>query len=329
MKLVFFELESWQKKYLKEKLKGQNIKFIDDELNVKNVSKVKDAEGIGVFIYSEVTKEVLDKLPNLKFIVTMSTGYDHIDIKECAKKGITVSNVPFYGENTVAEHAIGLMLALSKNLPQAVQRTKKGDFDLEGLEGFDLKGKTLGVIGAGHIGQHVIQIAKAIEMNVVVNNRSKDKKLEKKLGFSYVTLPTLLKHSDIITLHVPLVKATKHIISMKNIKSVKKGAYIINTARGGLIQTKALIYGLDHGILHGVALDVLEGEDDLKEERHLSKKKYTSAEKKLFKQNHLLLKDKDVLITPHSAFYTREALQRILDTTVKNIKSKGKENKIN
>jgi D-lactate dehydrogenase len=324
VKLTFFETENWQKKYIKEKLKSHQINFVNDELTVKNVSKAKDSEGIGVFIYSEITKEVIDRLPKVKFIVTMSTGYNHINVKYCKSKGIKVCNVPYYGENTVAEHAVGLMLALSKNLPEATARTRKGDFDLEGLEGFDLKGKTLGVIGAGHIGQHVIQIAKAMEMDVVAFNRSKDLMLAKKLGFTYVSLDNLLKKSDIVSLHLQLVPKTKHIINMKNIKKMKRGSYVINTARGGLIETKALIYGLDKGILAGAALDVLEGEDDLKDER--LHKKLTSKEKKLLKANQLLLKDKEVLITPHSAFYTKEALMRILDTTIENVRSRGRVN---
>lgn len=326
MKLAFFEVEPWQKKYIESKLKKHQIKFINGELTLKNVNKVKDVEGIGIFIYSEIDEKILDKLPKLKFIATMSTGFDHIDIKACNKRKIIVSNVPYYGENTVAEHAVGLMIALAKNLPEATKRTRKGDFDLEGLEGIDIKGKTIGVIGAGHIGQHVIQIAKAMEMNILVFNRSKKPALAKKFGFKQVPLNTLLKKSDIVTLHLPLTPKTKHTISMKNIRSMKKGSYIINTARGGLIETKALIYGLDKGILHGVALDVLEGEDELKEER--LHRKLTPKEKKVLKQNHLLLKDKEVLITPHSAFYTREALIRILDRTIENITSKGKKNRV-
>ena len=325
MKITFFEVEAWQKKYLREKLKKHELRFVDGELTMKNVSRAKGSEGIGVFIYSEVTKEVLDKLPGLKFVVTFSTGFNHIDTRECKKRGIRVSNVPRYGENTVAEHAVGLMLSLSKNIPEGINRVKKGSFDLEGLEGFDLKGKTLGVIGSGNIGQHVIKIAKAMEMEVVVYNRSRDSKLARKLGFKYVSLNKLLSVSDMISLHVPLFANTKHMINMKNVRGMKKGCYIINTARGGLIETKALVYGLDKGIIAGAALDVLEGEDDLMEDRprHLSLK-----EKKVLRQNHLLLKDKEVLVTPHSAFYTREALMRILDVSVLNVVSRGKRNSV-
>lgn len=329
MKIAIFELEPWKKEYVKRKLKSHKLIFINSELSKSNVNKIKDVEGIVIFIYSEISEEILNKLPKLKFICTMSTGYNHIDIKSCNKRKINVSNVPRYGMNTVAEHTFGLILSLSKKISQSVIRTKKDDFSLKGLEGFDLKDKTLGVIGVGNIGQHVIKIAKAFEMKVIAVNRSKDKKLAKKLGFTYTTLDNLLKNSDIITLHLPLVPNTKHTINLHNIKLIKKGAYIINTARGGLVDTRALVYGLDKGILAGAGLDVLENEDDLKEEGQMLREKSLSmSEMKTFIRNHKLLKDKDVIITPHSAFYTKEAETRILDTTLENVKSKGKKNKI-
>ena len=329
MKIAIFEADSWKKKYLKDKLKNYELTFINNELSKKNINKIKDVEGIVVFIYSEVNKEILDKLPKLKFIATMSTGYNHIDVKECKARKIKVSNVPRYGMNTVAEHTFGLILSLSKRIPQGVMNTKKGDFSLKGLEGFDLKGKTLGVIGAGNIGQHVIKMAKAFDMKVIAFNRSKDKKLSKKLGFSYTSLANLLKKSDIITLHLPLLVSTKHIINLHNIKTIKKGAYLINTARGGLIDTRALIYGLDKGIIAGAGLDVLENEDDMLEEKQMLRERSLSTrEMKTFIRNHELLKDKDVIITPHSAFYTKEAETRILDRTIENVKSRGKTNSV-
>ena len=236
--------------------------------------------------------------------------------------------MPFYGENTVAEHTIGLILSLSKKIPQSVSRAKEDNFNIRGLEGFDVKNKTLGVIGAGHIGQHVIKIAKAMDMKIIVYTKTQDKKLSKKLGFSYVSLDNLLKKSDVITIHCPLNKGTRHMINMNNIKKIKRGAYLVNTARGEIIDTKALIYALDTNILKGAALDVLEGEEDLKEEREFLRGRLHMENMKIFLRNHLLLKDKDVIITPHIAFYTREALQRILDTTINNIKSQGKLNRV-
>jgi len=331
MKLAFFEVEDWQEKYLKEKLKNKNysVKFFEEDISLKRVKKIKDIDGLGIFIYSQITKEILDELPKLKFIVTMSTGYEHIDINECKKRGIKVCNVPYYGENTVAEHTIGLMLSLSKKIPPSIDRVKKGNFDIEGLEGFDLNGKTLGIIGCGHIGMHVLKIAQAIGMKALVHTRTCDMKIARKHNFRYVSLNELFSSSDVISFHVPLNPATKHMLNMKNIGKIKNGAYVINTSRGGLIETNALIYGLDKGIISGVALDVLEDEENLKEERHLSKKHYSFRERRMLRSNHKLLKSRDVLITPHTAFFTREARQRILDTTINNIRNNGRKNKVN
>ncbi len=325
MKIGFFELEKWEEEYIKEKFKGQNLSFYNFPLNLSNVNKAKDIDIIVCFIYSELNKNILAKLPKVKFITTMSTGFNHIDLEYCKKKGIKVSNVPSYGENTVAEHAFGLMLTLSKNLDEAIENTKRDDFSLKGLMGFDLKGKTLGVVGVGRIGQHVVKIAKGFEMNILGYSSKKDSKLSKDFGFTWVSFPDLLKKSDIITFHVPLTKDTKHMINMNNVSRIRKGAYIINTSRGEIIETKALLYGLDNGIIAGAGLDVLEGEDDMKEHKALLYN-YNKEAVDTFLRNHLLLKEKNVVITPHSAFFTKEALQRILDTTIENVKafSKGK-----
>lgn len=328
MKLAFFELEKWEQEYVKLKIKNHKLLFFDEELSEKHIPKIKDVDGLCIFIYSEINKKILEQLVKLKFISTMSTGYDHIDLIKCKDKCVRISNVPFYGENTVAEHTIGLMLSLSKKIPQSVSRAKDDNFDIKGLEGFDIKGKTLGVIGAGHIGQHVIKIAKAMDMKVIAYTKTKEKKLAAKLGFSYVSLDNLLSKSDLITIHCPLNNQTRHMINMGNIIKIKKGSYLINTARGEIVDTQALIYALDNGILKGAALDVLEGEEDLKEEREFLRGKLNRDKMKTFLRNHLLLKDKDVIITPHTAFYTREALQRILDTTIENIKSRGKLNRV-
>src|SRR3989304_5619361 len=206
MKVAFFELESWEIEYLKKKLDLLRVPplveidatFNADHIDASNVKDYKDTEGIGVFIYSQINKKILDSLPSLKFIATMSTGYDHIDLDECKKRGIKVSNVPFYGENTVAEHTFALILSLSRKIPQSVERTKKEDFSYDGLRGFDLKGKTLGVIGTGHIGKHVIRMAKGFEMKVVAYDPFPDEKYAKALKFRYAkTLKDLLKTSNV------------------------------------------------------------------------------------------------------------------------------------
>lgn len=324
MKISFFESNRDNESYLKsglKKIKGVNVEFFKTPINSLNAIKAKNSDVLVVFVDSCVDKEVLDKMPNLNHIVTMSTGYDHIDINECKRRKISVSNVPHYGENTVAEHTFGLILSISRKIPVAVERTKKDDFSLEGLEGFDLRGKTLGVIGPGSIGQRVIKIAKGFEMEVIAFAKTKDFKLSRELGFKYVDFDNLLRNSDIITIHVPLLPSTRGMINMSNIKKIKKGCFIINAARGEIIDTTALLYGLEKKIISGAALDVLEGEEDIKDEMQMFSEEFNKEDMKIFMENHRLLKEKNVIVTPHMAFFTREAIHRILDTTIENILS--------
>ncbi|MEK6899028.1 MAG: NAD(P)-dependent oxidoreductase [Nanoarchaeota archaeon] len=314
-----YELEDWEIDYLKPKLKEFDLRFSKDKLG--SSSKIKEIDFLGIFIHSSIGEKVLDTMPNLKFITTMSTGFNHIDFEACRKRGIIISNVPSYGENTVAEHTFGLMLTLSRKLNLAVESTRKSNFDTHGLMGFDLKGKTLGVIGAGHIGMHVVNMARAFGMHVLVFTRTKDRTLENKLGFRYVSLNEILEKSDILSLHVPLTRETKNIIDIKAIKKMKRGSYLINTARGELIDTKALLYGLKEKIIAGAALDVIEGEESLEE--HRRKSRNVNAETRVLLER---LHKYNVIVTPHCAFETKEAIQRILDTTILNIKaySRGK-----
>lgn len=329
MKINFFEVYGEDEKYFREKFRKHGkfkLRFFKGPVNPKNLALASDSEAIVVFVNSNISDKVLEKLPKLKYIVTMSTGYDHIDLEACKKRKIKVSNVPHYGANTVAEHTFALILALSRKIPEAILRTKQDEFSIQGLEGFDLKGKTLGIIGVGNIGQHVVKIAKGFEMKVVAYSLKKDVKLARKLGFSYASFDNLLKSSDIISFHVPLTTNTKGMINMKNIKKLKRGIYLVNTSRGEIIDTTALKYGLENEIISGAALDVLEGEEDLKDERELLKNAENKKDWNIFMENHLLLKDKNVIVTPHIAFYTKEAVQRIKDTSFDNLLafSKGK-----
>lgn len=328
MKIAFFETENWEKEYLSSRLLGNELVFFDEHLGSENLEKAKGFEIVSPFIYSAISREVLQGLPDLKFISIRATGFDHVDVKAAKENKIPVSNVPFYGENTVAEHAFALMLALSRKIYDSVERTKKeGEFLADGLRGFDLKGKTLGIVGMGHIGEHVARIAKGFEMKVLSFDIKQDKKLAKRLGFEYASFEDLLKNSDIITLHAPYNEHTKHMINSGNVSLIKKGAYLINTARGGLVQTEALFKALSEGILAGAGLDVLEEEFFIKEEAQLLSKEFLKDyDLKTALQNHVLLEKKNVLITPHNAFNSKEALERILDTTVENINAfiKGK-----
>ena len=322
MKIAFFEVEDWEVPIIRELLAGYSLKFFKEKLNAENVKEVADFDAVSVFIYSRVDESVLKAMPNLKLITTRSTGFDHIDLKACQARKINVCNVPTYGANTVAEHAFAMILAISRKIVESVDRTRKGGFDLKGLRGFDLKGKTIGVVGGcGNIGRHVVRIAHGFEMNILVFDVKKDEQFAKEMGFKFADVDTLLGNSDIITLHVPLIPATKHMINSDNLSKIKKGAVLINTARGGLIETEALIKGLDEGIISYAGLDVLEEECAMKEERELLTSEFakTCDLKKVLEQ-HILIENPKVIITPHNAFNSQEALMRILETTIENIK---------
>jgi D-lactate dehydrogenase len=319
MKIAFFEIKGWEKKYLKKRLKDHDLTFYHESLNLKNVQEIQNFDIISVFIYSKIDRQILQKLPKLKLIGTRSTGFDHINVKDCKRRKITVCNVPFYGENTVAEHTFALILSISRNIHKSYMRTIRSDFSIEGLKGFDLEGKTLGVIGAGRIGLHVIKMAKGFGMNILAYDINQDRFLAEVLGFKYVSLEELLRKSDIITLHVPYNKKTHHLINKDTIKLIKKGAILINTSRGGNVDTVALIEALDKEILCGAGLDVLEGEELIKEEKQLL---YDPGKLEVLGnlvKDHILLSKDNVVFTPHIGFYSQEALERILETTVQNM----------
>ena len=319
MKIAFFELEDWEEEYLKTKLNGHTLKFTNKKLSLETASEIKDFDAVSVFIYSKIDEQIIREIPNLKLITTRSTGFDHIDLEKCKKQGITVCNVPSYGENTVAEHTFALILSLSRHMCKACIRRFEQDFSIEGLEGFDLKGKTIGVIGTGQIGLHVIRIAKGFGMNVVAYDVRQNKLLSEVLGFEYVTLEDLLARSDVITLHVPYMKATHHLMNKDTFKVVKKGAILINTARGSIVDTEALIDALDNKILAGAGLDVFEGEEVIKEEKQLLYDPKNLEVLTSLVKDHILLSKDNVIFTPHIAFYSKEAMERILETTVENI----------
>lgn len=330
MQISFFNLEPFEKKFFKEQLKEHKLIFDSKPLSVRNAAKHKNSEITVVFILSKVTKEVLEKLPKLKLITTMSAGFDHIDLQETKRRKIAVSRVPTYGPNTVAEHTFALLQSLNRHIVEAVHRTRKGNFDFRGLLGQDLQGKTLGVIGTGHIGEYVIQYAKAFGMNVVASDARKNDALAKKLGFHYVSLEQLCKKSDMITIHVPLLPQTHHLLGKKEFSLMKKGVLIINTSRGPLIDTRELVKALDTKKVRGAALDVLELESDLKKEAKLAASLSTDQKRLLtLVENNNLLHRPNVIITPHLAFYTEEAIRRILTTTLKNIQGYFKGRRIN
>lgn len=327
MEITFVKVKGWEKPIIRSKLKGNKINFLDEDLTKKKISKIKNTEILSIFIGTKIEPSLLSKLPKLKLIQTRSTGYDHVPIGACKKKKISVANIPTYGENTVAEHTFALILALSRKVHKSYLRTLKNDFSVEGLKGFDLKGKTLGVIGAGNIGKHVIRIARGFEMKVLAVDRHPDDFLAEEMNFSYVSLKELLEKSDIISLHIPYTKDNHHFIDKKKINQMKKGAILINTARGALIDTQVLIDALESGQLGGVGLDVIEGEDLIKEEKQLLHEKDKIQALEQVAEDHVLLDMDNVVFTPHIGFLSQEALERIIHDTIDTIKFFVKDDK--
>jgi D-lactate dehydrogenase len=284
--------------------------------------QLNDIVILSVFVDYQVTTEVLDKLPNLKMIATRSAGYDHIDMSAVADRGIVVSRVPHYGARTVAEYATALMFALSRNAFRSyvgMQSSVAGG-KLEMYEGFDLFGKTLGVVGTGAIGRSVCKIAKGIGMNVLAFDVMPDEEFANTCGFTYGTLDEVLAAADVVTLHVPSLPQTHHLISEEKLALMKPGAYLINTARGEIVDTKALVQSLKDGHLAGAGLDVLEGEHVLREEAEmLSTDNVDMQLWETLVADHALIDMPNVIVTPHIAFNTVEAKREITDITAANI----------
>lgn len=315
-------MHDWEKKYIEDALKelGAELIFYLAKLQDTNKEEWKDADILCTFIYSHVDASIMHEMPNLKHIVTRSTGYNHIDLDVAKEKNILVYTVPAYGENTVAEHTFALILNLSRMVHKSYLRTLQGDFRIEDLRGFDLKGKTLGVIGGGHIGMHVVKIAKGFGMHVLVNTRHPENFLAGVLHFNYADMETIYSRADIISLHVPLTDGTKHLIDKYAIEKMKKGVILINTSRGAIIDTDALFEGLQSGQIGGAGLDVIEGEELVLEEAQLHTDNKHKEHWKLLYEDKQILRMPNVVFTPHNAFNSQEALERILDTSIENIK---------
>lgn len=327
MKIFFAEIENWEADYLTNNLQPTTndlkLEFFEGKLNKDSLPEQKDFDILSVFVGSKIDKDVLNAFPNLKLLTTRSTGFDHIDLESLKQKNIKTGYVPGYGDNTVAEFAFGLLLNLSRKMYQAIDRLKETDtFNYKGLRGFDLKDKTIGIVGTGRIGQYAVKIAKGFGMNVIAFDAFPKAELAEQLGFKYVSFDELLGQSDVIDLHVPYLPTTHHMINMGNIGKIKKGAILINTARGAIVETNALVKALKDGILGGAGMDVLEEEGIIQDETAFLL--YGHPEEHNLKAalaNHVLINMPNVVITPHTAFNTTEALQRILDTDINNIKS--------
>ncbi|MDO9223321.1 MAG: hydroxyacid dehydrogenase [Caulobacter sp.] len=324
MKIVVYETEEWERAACLSLLPGHDLRCRPEALTQANAGADGDAEAITTFIKSDLRGTTLRHMPGLKLIATRSTGYDHIDLHYCRAAGIAVCNVPDYGDHTVAEHAFALLLALTRHIVDAAERTRRGDFSRAGLRGMDLAGKTLGVIGAGRIGRRAITIGRGFGMEVLACDLRPDPSVAQALGFRYADLDEVLRGADVLTLHVPGGVGSSHLISDDEFAAMRPGALLVNTARGGVVDPEALVRALASGKLGGAALDVLPEESVIGDEAEIFRTGHSPVDPgslRTILANHALLRFPNVIVTPHIAYDTREALERIVATTVANIEA--------
>ena len=330
--IYFVETEPGEQEFYAHGLPDHDVRFVPTLAETGD-----DVEILAPFINAKVTADFLAARPLLRFIATRSTATDHLDIPACKAHGVAVAHVPFHAETTVAEHTFALMLALSRRMREVMLAPKGGRFSYEATRGFELAGKTLGVIGMGHIGQRVARLAQAFEMHVLAFDIEQPADVASALGFTFVPLNELLAHAEIISLHAPLVPATWHILNRETLAKCQPGVFIINTARGSLIDTLALREALDSGQVGGAGLDVLEDERVLRAPAskiiaadiiaHLRSDAlaYDARDADRIRElEDLMLGDAvlarpNVVCTPHVAFNSIEAVERLQQMTVENI----------
>ncbi len=325
MKIHYFSAEPWEQAYVQGQLAGETVLFYDGSVQAHADVSDNEADALSIFIDSRIGEAELARFPRVKYIATRSTGFDHIDLAACSARGIAVATVPNYGEHTVAEFAFALLLALARKVGEARAHVRQtGTFTQDGFRGFDLSGKTLGVVGCGHIGVHAIRMGNGFGMRVLGFDAYPDEAFAREHRFAYVSLEDLLMQSDIVTLHVPYNPHTHHLLNTERFQKMKKGSYLINTARGAVVETAALVEALKDGTLAGAGLDVLEEEGEMNEQEELALLRVphpSEAQLKTVLADRYLIDHPRVIVTPHIAFNTDEAVRRITDTTVENLRA--------
>lgn len=310
-----YSTHKFERGYLEAAFKGKyNVKWIEDSLSMETAVLAGGFQVVSIFVNDDASAPVLKSLSKIgvKFLVLRSAGYNHVDVNEAKKLRIKVARVPEYSPCAVAEHAVALMLALNRNLILSHNRVMEHNFSLDGLVGFDMCGKTVGVIGTGKIGGVVSKIMSGLGCRIYAFDKFEDHELKNKYNVIYADFETLCKESDIITLHVPLSAETKYIVDKRCIVKMKKGVMLINTGRGALVCTEDIIDALKTGQIGYFGMDVYEKEEHLFFEDHSEDilQDETIARLTTFK---------NVLITGHHAFLTKEALHNIAATTAYNI----------
>ncbi|MFW5830019.1 MAG: NAD(P)-dependent oxidoreductase [Planctomycetota bacterium] len=322
MKIVIYDLEEWEHDRIPDFGSEHEVVLTDHSLTADTARQHADADIISLFVYSRPDVQTLQAFEHLRLIATRSTGVDHIPTEHCREHGIAIANVPSYGSHTVAEHVFALLLCISHRLEDAIDRTRKGDFTARGLNGFDLAGRTMGVIGTGDIGEHTARIARGFDMRVLGFDVKPRPEIAEQIGFEYVDMDRLLAESDVISLHVPASDQTEGLISGTEFQKMKPGCVLINTSRGIIIDTQALIRALVEGPLAAAGLDVLPREPVIREDAEVLRAVYEEKhDLRTLLADEVLIRLRNVVVTPHSAFHTREAVHRIIDTTVDNIAS--------
>lgn len=320
MRVAWFDTEEWERDYLEEKELGFEVDFFDHSLTPENKEKAEGYDAVAVFVSSQLTEDVVNSL-DAEVIACRSTGFDHVDLDAASENNIKVFNVPEYGGTTVAEHCFGLILSLSRKIYYGIRKVEKGDFSHKNLRGFDLKGKKLGVIGTGTIGQNVIRIANGFEMETIAHDPYPDNEAAEELGYEYVELDELVSEADIISLNCPLTDSTRHLLSKDEFEKMDN-TIVINTARGEIIDTSALINALENDNVQAAGLDVLEEECYLEDDIEILSELPDECDTETILEDHLLMERDDVIVTPHNAFNSIEALHRIDDTTIQNLENR-------
>ena len=325
-KIVFFGTHSYDRHAFTDLNKQENLGFDliyhRSVLDLHNADETHGAKAVCIFVNDRADREVLKKLKenNVEILALRCAGFNNVDLASAKEFGIKVVRVPAYSPHAIAEHVIALILTLNRKTHRAYSRTRDGNFALHGLMGFDLYGKTAGVIGTGKIARVLIGILQGFGINVIAYDVFEDKEYEKKSGIKYVSLDELYEKSDIISLNCPLTQENKYLINKDSIAKMKDGVMIINTGRGPLINSEDLVNGLKSGKIGAAGLDVYEEEHDYF---------YQDRSDQIITDDNLsrLMSLNNVLITSHQAFFTQEAMHNIVSTTLHNVKDyfEGKE----
>lgn len=315
MKIAFFDTKPYDKELYDDLNIDHNFDmvFFEERLNRKTVKLAEGFDVVSIFVQDEASKEVIDKLSSygVKLIALRCAGYNNVDFK-AARGKIQVVHVPAYSPYAIAEFTISMMLTLNRKIHKAYNRTRDLNFSLNGLMGFDMHGKTVGLVGTGKIAKVLIKILRGFGCDVLAYDLYPDKAYAKEMGYTYVSLDELFAKSDIISLHCPLTKDTEYIINKDNIAKMKDGVMIVNTGRGKLINSIDLIEALKNKKLSGAALDVYEEEDKYFFEDFSDRGVNDDVLSRL-------ITFPNVLITSHQAYFTKEALQNIAGTTMGSI----------